>query len=56
MKINVNGKQRDFDLDDPQLPDWIGDGAFSSGAYPYKKRLKRKDYERELDAKFPEKE
>ena len=40
----------DFDLDDPELPKAIDDGALSSGGYPYDEKLKRKDYEEELVA------
>ncbi len=37
-----------FDIDSPDLPDWIADAAFRSGGYPYDKRMKRKRYEKEL--------
>ena len=40
--------QQAFDIDIPELPDWIADNAFKSGGYPYDKRLARKTYEREL--------
>ena len=38
-----------FDLDDPHLPKAIADLALESGGYPYRKRMKREAYERELE-------
>ena len=48
MNITVSGKKRAFDLDDPQLPSWIEDAAFTSGGYPYTSRLKRSAYNETL--------
>ena len=50
ITINIDGNERQFDLDNPRLPDWIDDEAFSSSGYPYDKRLKRSSYEEQLDA------
>ena len=41
---------RDFDLDDPVLPDWIREAALTSDGYPYSKKLDRDTYKRELKA------
>ena len=38
----------EFDIDDPKVPKQIERAAFSSGGYPYTKRIRRKEYEREL--------
>ncbi|VAW16311.1 Polyphosphate kinase 2 [hydrothermal vent metagenome] len=38
----------DFDIDDPHLSKTIADGAMVSGNYPYKKKLGRQRYERQL--------
>jgi len=38
----------DFDLNDPKLPKEIADRAFLSGGYPYDKKMRREDYEKEL--------
>ncbi len=38
----------EFDIDDPEFPKAIDDATMSSGDYPYKKRMKRADYEKEL--------
>ena len=37
-----------FSLEDKELPPEIEERAFTSGGYPYDKRLKRKKYEKEL--------
>ncbi len=37
-----------FDIESPDLPDWISKGALTSAGYPYDKRMKRKAYEKEL--------
>ena len=48
VELNISGKTRTFDLDDPDLPDWVKDNAFESAGYPYEKKLKRKHYEEDL--------
>lgn len=48
INLTIDGKKRTFDLDNPELPDWVKDGAFPSDDYPYPKKLKWKHYEREL--------
>jgi polyphosphate kinase 2 len=40
--------QAGFDLDNPELPDWVKDEALTSGGYPYEKKLKREEYEEDL--------
>ena len=50
VELKIDGKARKFDLDNPKLPDWIKEKAFSSDAYPYNKKLKWKKYEEELRA------
>lgn len=39
-----------FDIDAPDLPDWITDKALRSGNYPYDDRMRRKTYDKELVA------
>lgn len=39
-----------FDIDNPDLPEWISDAALASDNYPYDKRLKRKRFDEELEA------
>ncbi len=50
VELDVGGKTRVFDIDDPKLPDWIADKALSSGGYPYDKKMDGDTYEAELKA------
>lgn len=50
VKLKIDGKQREFDIDDPDLPNWLDDDAFSSDDYPYDKKLKWKNYEETIEA------
>ncbi len=43
------GPYRDFDIDAPKLAKAIDEGALNSGGFPYDKRLKRDDFESELE-------
>jgi polyphosphate kinase 2 len=49
LKIEVDGKRREFDIDAPELPDWIEHHRLSAGGYPYDRKMKRKEYERTLE-------
>ncbi len=49
VKIKVDGKQREFDIDNPKLPDWIKDKALTSGGYPYDDKLDKDEYEKMLE-------
>lgn len=44
LSLVVDGKKRQFDIDDPKLPDWIDDGSLGSAGYPYDDRMPEKDY------------
>ncbi len=48
VTVTVRGVQRVYDIDRPDLPDWIEDEALKSGGFPYDKKLSEKDYEKEL--------
>ncbi|MGN7294738.1 polyphosphate kinase 2 [Rhizobium sp. SAFR-030] len=50
VELDIGGKTRRFDIDDPKLPDWVEDEALASGGYPYDKKLKREHYKKELEA------
>ena len=41
VELMIDGKQRVFDIDDPKLPDWVKDEAFSSDGYPYEKETRQ---------------
>ncbi|MBB4230561.1 polyphosphate kinase 2 [Rhizobium mongolense] len=49
VELNIRGKKRVFDVDDPVLPDWIDEEALESGDFPYKKKLKEEEYLEELE-------
>ncbi|RWE84354.1 MAG: polyphosphate kinase 2 [Mesorhizobium sp.] len=49
IKIKIGGKEREFDIDNPVLPDWIEDNKLTAGAYPYDKKMKSEDYEKEFE-------
>ncbi|MQB44264.1 polyphosphate kinase 2 [Rhizobium sp. ICMP 5592] len=49
VELDIRGKTRIFDVDDPVLPDWIDEEALASGGYPYKKKLKDEEYLEELE-------
>ena len=49
IKIKIGGKEREFDIDDPVLPDWIEDNKLTAGGYPYDKKMKGEEYEKELE-------
>ncbi len=49
LKITVAGKQREFDVDAPDLPDWIKDNKLTAGGYPYDKKMKGEEYDAKLE-------
>jgi hypothetical protein len=48
VKLVVNGKERVFDIDNPELPSWIDKEALASGGFPYDKKLDGDDYDAAL--------
>jgi polyphosphate kinase 2 len=50
VEIVVSGVRRKFDLDEPDLPDWVKKRAFASGGFPYNKKMDEEAYEAELEA------
>ena len=49
LKIKIDGETHKFDINDPELPDWIDDQALQSGGYPYTEKMKTKEYEETLE-------
>ena len=49
LKLEIDGRKRSFDIDDPKLPDWIKDDALASGGYPYSEKLDTDEYEKTLE-------
>ncbi|MBO9192922.1 polyphosphate kinase 2 [Rhizobium sp. 16-449-1b] len=50
VELDIRGKKRVFDVDDPVLPDWVDEEALKSGDFPYNKKLKEEEYLEELKA------
>jgi polyphosphate kinase 2 len=49
IKLQVNGKEREFDIENPKLPDWIEKHKLTAGGYPYDRKMKREEYEATLE-------
>lgn len=49
VELDINGKTRTFDIDDPALPSWVEDAKLSAGGYPYDKKMKREEYDSTLE-------
>ncbi|MCY1235815.1 Polyphosphate:ADP phosphotransferase 1 [compost metagenome] len=49
VELDIDGKKRLFDIDNPELPKWIDEAAFSSDDYPYKKKLGEEEYLKTLE-------
>ncbi|MEQ1899830.1 MAG: polyphosphate kinase 2 [Devosia sp.] len=41
--------KQDFDLENPELPNWVDEAALQSGGFPYAERLDEDDYADELE-------
>ena len=50
IRIEIDGTERTFDIDDPELPRWVREGspAEADGEHPHK--LDKKEYKRALEA------
>ncbi|MFD1330013.1 polyphosphate kinase 2 [Mycoplana ramosa] len=49
VEIEIGGKKRPVDIDDPKLPDWVDDNALSSGGFPYQKKIGKDEYDDTLE-------
>ena len=49
VNLDIDGKLRRFDIDDPVLPDWIEDVSLASGGYPYDDKMDKDKYEKQLE-------
>lgn len=49
LKIRIGGKERDFDIENPVLPDWVEDNKLTAGGYPYDKKMKSDEYDEMLE-------
>lgn len=50
VDLDIGGRSRRFDIDDPRLPGWVEDAALGSGGFPYDRKLKRRKYEARLQS------
>ena len=50
VKLTIGGEQREFDIENTTLPDWIDANQITAGGYPYPDKLKSKKYEEQLEA------
>ncbi|ESY19082.1 polyphosphate kinase 2 [Mesorhizobium sp. LNJC394B00] len=49
LNIKVDGKEREFDIENPELPSWIEDHKLTAGDYPYDKKMKTEEYDETLE-------
>lgn len=49
LRIMIDGKEREFDIEAPTLPDWIEDRKLTAGGYPYDKKMKSEEYDERLE-------
>ena len=49
VTLLVNGTERRFDIDNPELPDWIDDNDLTAGGFPYDKKLDDDEYQELLE-------
>ncbi|NVD37656.1 polyphosphate kinase 2 [Ensifer sp. HO-A22] len=50
VELDIGGKKRLFDVDNPELPKWVDEAALTSDGYPYKKKLADDDeYQKTLE-------
>jgi polyphosphate kinase len=49
LKIRIDGKEREFDIENPVLPDWVEANKLAAGGYPYDKRMKSEEYDATLE-------
>ncbi|UHS60259.1 polyphosphate kinase 2 [Agrobacterium vaccinii] len=50
VELQIGGKTRIFNIDDPVLPDWVEEKKLSAGGFPYDKKMNRDDYDKTLEA------
>ena len=48
-ELEIDGKLRHFDIDDPKLPGWVHDHALESGGFPYDHKLDKEKYAKQLE-------
>ncbi|RUM98882.1 polyphosphate kinase 2 [Pseudaminobacter arsenicus] len=49
LRLVVDGTERNFDINDPKLPNWIDKKKLRSGDYPYDEKMPGKTYKKTLE-------
>ncbi|RVD47202.1 polyphosphate kinase 2, partial [Mesorhizobium sp. M8A.F.Ca.ET.023.02.2.1] len=49
LNIKIGGKKREFDIENPELPDWVEENKLTAGGYPYDKKMKSEEYDETLE-------
>ena len=49
VELEIGGKPRVFDIDNPELPGWIDKNALASGDFPYDKKLDGETFDKTLE-------
>jgi polyphosphate kinase 2 len=49
LKLQSGGSERTFDIDNPELPDWLTKRTLTSGGYPYDEKMPREEYDETLE-------
>lgn len=50
VKLKLDGQERLFDIENPELPSWVKKKALKSGGYPYAEKLDGDVYDETLEA------
>lgn len=50
ISFTLDGDERVFDIDNPDLPKWVDKNDLTAGGYPYDEKMDRDDYEQQLEA------
>lgn len=50
LELAIDGETQRFDIDDPDLPDWVDGKVLTAGDYPYDERMDRDAYNDQLRA------
>lgn len=49
VELDIGGRKRAFDIDDPKLPDWVHEAALGSEGNPYDDKMDKGDYKKTLE-------
>jgi len=45
IRLDVGGVKRVFEIENPELPDWVDKKKLTSGGFPYDKKMETDEYE-----------